>query len=776
MSILGNLNSTAENNKKELHIGIEHNGILLYEIYTEEFTKEISIGRSSQCDWSLSNIDESASGKHALISLRKGNFYLTDLGSRNGMYFQAKRITEKKLTPGDKISLGECIVFVDDESKKLKKLSQLNQIEYVNSSGRKVIFDISKPETVIGSGQNADIKIQDQLISSSHAIIFLRNDGSCWLKDNGSRNGTSVNGKELVEGSERMLQEGDVITIAYLEMKFLDAAVLHESSKLLTSIVIAGITILVVLGGYIGYMQLTPSADAIIAAARKESANLNFTAAEKLLSDSKLARNADDAASERETLSRQITTWKNTIYIWNMVKEDLVNKDFNTANSKLASINHSDLNTWNWNNDAAFVEKSKAQAVKLILDSCSGVDSLLKQENESFARIEKQKMDLSFAMRNGEQYKSEEFMKSLLQEGLRQLQQLDRVMQEHKYLNNIISLLSHKKPDYQRIVADLTKLSETGQEAVQIKAKRILIPVRNLARETNRMLEMVNKVCALDFAAVEAFSLDLPDSVDYSSEKNIATLKQGLIDNVKQLKDSSVQISILYRNLKEQGVVPGQRVAAIEHFLDSNTMKQVYSFDLFEYDVPRISRKEPVGAYDKLVGYEFMYDYLKNIHTDMMTLNLEDLPFKPQIYLARTIFTDVDKFLTYVDRDENLWFHNGKLNHFIEHCRTIPPLRKKIIAKSKGEFSAKNKRVQLLAKGIALYFSSIKTPSKDANEKLATEFHSLTKMVQKKDREFSRSMPEEQIKLRDEIIAVGFPGDPIVRKMWRMRPSEKRRK
>ncbi|MBR1966401.1 MAG: hypothetical protein IKA22_07310, partial [Lentisphaeria bacterium] len=140
------------------------------------------------------------------------------------------------------------------------------------------------------------------------------------------------------------------------------------------------------------------------------------------------------------------------------------------------------------------------------------------------------------------------------------------------------------------------------------------------------------------------------------------------------------------------------------------------------------------------------------------------------------IFTDVDKFLTYVDRDENLWFHNGKLNHFIEHCRTIPPLREKIIAQSKSAFSAKNKRAQLLATGIALYFSSIKTPSKDANEKLATEFQSLTKMVQKKDREFSRSMPEEQIKLRDEIIAVGFPGDPIVRKMWRMRPSEKRRK
>ena len=53
-----------------------------------------------------------------------------------------------------------------------------------------------------------------------------------------------------------------------------------------------------------------------------------------------------------------------------------------------------------------------------------------------------------------------------------------------------------------------------------------MIPVRNLARETNRMLEMVNKVCALDFAAVEAFSLDLPDSVDYSSEKKHCNLEK----------------------------------------------------------------------------------------------------------------------------------------------------------------------------------------------------------------------------------------------------------
>ena len=84
MNILSQLKLHPDETGMKLHIGIEHHGILLYEIYTEDYTGEISIGRSRECDWCLSAVDETASGKHAQISLRKGNFYLTDLGSRNG--------------------------------------------------------------------------------------------------------------------------------------------------------------------------------------------------------------------------------------------------------------------------------------------------------------------------------------------------------------------------------------------------------------------------------------------------------------------------------------------------------------------------------------------------------------------------------------------------------------------------------------------------------------------------------------------------------------------
>ena len=95
-----------------LRIILEHAGTPLYELNTAEYSKEIIIGRGMECTWTLDGIDSSASSRHAVISKRKNKFYITDLGSRNGIYFQNKRIKERKLVLGDRISLGECTVSV----------------------------------------------------------------------------------------------------------------------------------------------------------------------------------------------------------------------------------------------------------------------------------------------------------------------------------------------------------------------------------------------------------------------------------------------------------------------------------------------------------------------------------------------------------------------------------------------------------------------------------------------------------------------------------------
>ena len=87
----------------------------LYRLNTADFVEEISIGRSPDCTWSVGHADSSTSSRHAMISRRKSDFYLTDLGSRNGIYLNDRRIKEIKLAAGMNLHLGDCLLAVGDD-------------------------------------------------------------------------------------------------------------------------------------------------------------------------------------------------------------------------------------------------------------------------------------------------------------------------------------------------------------------------------------------------------------------------------------------------------------------------------------------------------------------------------------------------------------------------------------------------------------------------------------------------------------------------------------
>ena len=285
-------------NTSVLRIVLEHSGTMLYELNTAEYAKEIIIGRGAGCTWTLEGIDSSASSRHAVISKRKNNFYVTDLGSRNGIYFQNKRISERKLALGDRISLGECTIIVEACEEKNKRISQFHRLEYMDAKGHKTTIDINKAQMIIGSAPTCDIIFQNQLISSQHAALLLRSDGSCWIRDLNSRNGTSVNNMELTMDGERMLQDNDVINIAYLEIRFLDAAVEHHDSRLWPTVITLAITVLVIMAGYIGYLKLTPNSKQILKMAVTEINKGSFDKAKSLLDTA--ARAAGAGAYEHQ--------------------------------------------------------------------------------------------------------------------------------------------------------------------------------------------------------------------------------------------------------------------------------------------------------------------------------------------------------------------------------------------------------------------------------------------------------------------------------------------
>jgi hypothetical protein len=78
-------------------------------------------------------------------------------------------------------------------------------------------FALSPPETVVGRGREADIRLDDPNISRRH-VRFSPDRGDWVASDLGSTNGTRLNGGALT--SPAVLREGDVVELGNTVLKF----------------------------------------------------------------------------------------------------------------------------------------------------------------------------------------------------------------------------------------------------------------------------------------------------------------------------------------------------------------------------------------------------------------------------------------------------------------------------------------------------------------------------------------------------------------------------
>ncbi len=768
MGIFHKANKDTAPQSAVLRIVLEHGGTPLYELNTAEYSKEIIIGRGVDCSWTLDGIDSSASSKHAVISKRKNNFYVTDLGSRNGIYFQNKRVKERKLALGDRISLGECTISVEKVEEKNKRFSQFHRLEYMDAKGHRTTIDINKPQMTIGSAPDCDIIFQNQLISSQHAELLLRSDGSCWIRDLNSRNGTSVNGMELVMDGERMLQDNDIINIAYLEIRFLDAAVEHHDSKLWPTVITLAVTVLVLMAGYIGYMKFTPDSKQIIKMALIEINNGNLAKAEALLDSAARAEGADNTKYEREQLSRKIQLWKNVIAMWQSVQEDLKIRNYQRAVQKLSSMDQDDFNAWTWPQGA--LEKKKAIITKRLLDASFSSSAVLKNEHASIEDVKTCRDELVQVISEASQAQMP-VLKLVIKDVQPLLKRVEKTLNDDNELQTTLGLLNNRQPDYQAIISRLQKISKESGGPVKARADKILPAVLTLHRETLRMLVMVDKVGEMDFKSVNDFKLDLPESIDWSTEKNIGSLRRNLIETVERFKDSSLQLSLLYKSLVNKGVVIGKNIPDLESFLEGKDIASLYRFDTLNLPLPKNSRQEPSGKYDELLGVEFFYDYISNIHTQSTTLNMDELPFIPKIYKARDIIIEIEKFIEFANKDENQWFNRGQFAKYLDYCQKILALRNKIVNEQLNRNAAKGSREFIVSRGIAVYLLPECEQQKTLSVEVEQSFSLFKRTILQLNREYNIAMPEDALKLRGKIIKMGLPGDPIVKKMWQQRPA-----
>lgn len=87
--------------------------------------------------------------------------------------------------------------------------------------------------TTLGRSPDNDVPLLEPSISRQHAIISWRA-GQWHLEDQGSRNGTSVNGERLPFGRSRVLRDGDRVTLGDVTLVFRDDENRHDPDRTLT--------------------------------------------------------------------------------------------------------------------------------------------------------------------------------------------------------------------------------------------------------------------------------------------------------------------------------------------------------------------------------------------------------------------------------------------------------------------------------------------------------------------------------------------------------------
>lgn len=204
--------------------------------------KTLKIGRGSSNDVILD--DMTVSSAHAIIEIQEdGQVFIKDLNSKNGTFVNNKLITSRvSIFANDSIRVGN---------------SELNWVNLINKPDKPpkpvpsqvpIGSDEIMRKVTIGRSSDNNIVFSQKDISSSHAFLAKKKNGSIVLVDNGSSNGTYVNGHRI---TLHTLHKGDKVLLA--NKHNLDWEPIFESgksTKWLKACIILAILTIVFIGGW----------------------------------------------------------------------------------------------------------------------------------------------------------------------------------------------------------------------------------------------------------------------------------------------------------------------------------------------------------------------------------------------------------------------------------------------------------------------------------------------------------------------------------------------
>ncbi len=753
-------------------IRLEHNGRIIHEISSTAISGEIVIGRSHGCTWPVPKEDSLSSSRHAALFLKRKSVWLKDLESTNGTFHNGKRIAKKKLALGDKISIGNCVLCVEPDRGGDSKV--FSEIQVLSGKGRGQRKQLIPPVFTIGSDPTVNLVFLDMLVSRRHAEILIKEDASCWIRDLGSKNGTSVNGMPLRDDKERLLKDGDRISFSHLEVEFHDGAVKRSNKQAWLRIGILATTLIAGLSAYRTYQHLRPSAEAFINDARRMAAKEAFGEAAEAVEKAATARHAASNQVAIEEMRRLLGVWQSTLTLWTRAQDGLAQSKWTQVSRDLGMLQASKKDAWEWNEKAA-AEKENMTNAKMMLDAYLHAVSSIDREDVTFGELSEDHDSVEKALARFSA-KVPPYLTSLKSEMENISGRQAALLGESRKLEQALDLLKQDQPNYADIVKVIGHARESKEGSLSRRAQVLEPPIRALAESFSLLTAAAQKVCELELQEALAVDIKLPIADICSQDPRVSHARQILEQSRANFRVKAGQLLVLFSEVEKRIGRNEDFPSSFRPFGDAAMLAKMLACDAIEQPLPKRSRKEPISVYDQLLGVEEFYTYLSAFPELVDPAMVSDLPFVSALTQTRETVQKIESFLTFVRRPDNPWLMRSKLQAQAARLDTVVSRRDNLVKVMITKAESDATRAGLIAGGIVARLITTQAGQAQINnlkaeEWVAAELKRLRKTLLQLNDEYSLATPARQIAIRAEILKSGLPGDPIVRRMWAFRDA-----
>ena len=767
---------------KVMTLTLKADGKEIASVEMKKGCESLEIGRSHSCRLRTPPDDHSVSGKHAKLSWKGSSLYLEDIGSRNGVYFNGKRIDKAvKVENGALFAIGNCqLSAAADVGGGAKKAGLYHHLEYLNGDKVRELVEIRSQGGdgfTIGLDPSCDICLPDMLVSRKHARLNVKPNGDCWILDEGSRNGTFVNGEKL-GNKERLLKDGDKITIAYFDLRFLDRNVSHTRSNIGAKLGVLAVTALVLGAAYVIYTYgpQRPTSEDYRKLAVKSAEQEKFDQALSYMDEAYQARNASAEKGQNDNLRNQVKRWKETFDQWMAVKDALAKGATGTARVKLETLT-TDGYAWSWNGGEAKRMNEEAKLARELIRLNTDALDELKVAREQFAdrgkiaaRIEAIEKELAAsAMATARAPYLAPTVKTI--EGKKA--ELKAILAAIDSVNAAFESIDAMRPDFTEAERTFRNLAEDPAISAGVRSYvKSLLPICGEFLKTQEFLaEEKARISDMEFRLVrlDKDKLPIPDQDTCARHTKLSEARAAFLKLHESYQMAVSILSPMIRNLEAAKIQNGEKGRLLNFALADATWNQALAFDCFEGSFPMPSRADPSGMYDELLGIEYTYANLRELPNPPGRQTSVLMNFVPKCQTVKGAFDQVNTFLMTMDRPEGKEFRAGKLGRLYALGAQIladrDALVKKLKARAKVAKGEKMNRTQIIAGYFAEYFSL--SPSYADLRALEMAFKALQReMMELGEKYENEPDPEKRLQIRKEILAKGIPGMEAVRKRW----------